>query len=597
MLFVPLPSRALLSLITLTSCAAHPALDAGIDAGVDSTAMDARSPSDARAATDAQGIDRAQPATDAQATDAQTPDAAITDAATPVATDWTAQVLYLALPDRFTNGDPSNDSLGAADCFAPTDPRRFHGGDLAGTGARLDYLRALGASALWITPVYQQIARRPSGACGYHGYWPDFADPDDGAIDPRFGTESDLRALIDAAHARSMRFVMDMVVNHTGSSARLVSQRPAWFHDPATCAALGPAEVFCPIGSSLPDLAQERGDVADYLSAQSARWASRFAIDAVRMDTAKHVPAVFFRDRWAPAVRAARPDVHLIAEVFSEGSARDLQPMLAAGFDSAFDFALRRALRDTFALGGSVDAVASRVLDTIAVLGPARARLLTTMLDNHDVPRFASDTLASAANNGAVAAARYRLAMVALMTLPGVPQLYYGNEIALLGGADPRQPTRHARVGLRRRRPRPRRARRDRDAARAQRNLVAHQRARAAAHEQQRPRPRRVRRALAAKQRPQRARVLAQRRRRARRRPHQQRRRRSGAHQRPASRKRSDFCGRSRCLLRRTRARSARHRGRTGLAHDHQRRAPSAPAPALRRRVRAAVMSEERECV
>jgi alpha-amylase len=437
MLFVPLPSRALLSLITLTSCAAHPALDAGIDAGVDSTAMDARSPSDARAATDAQGIDRAQPATDAQATDAQTPDAAITDAATPVATDWTAQVLYLALPDRFTNGDPSNDSLGAADCFAPTDPRRFHGGDLAGTGARLDYLRALGASALWITPVYQQIARRPSGACGYHGYWPDFADPDDGAIDPRFGTESDLRALIDAAHARSMRFVMDMVVNHTGSSARLVSQRPAWFHDPATCAALGPAEVFCPIGSSLPDLAQERGDVADYLSAQSARWASRFAIDAVRMDTAKHVPAVFFRDRWAPAVRAARPDVHLIAEVFSEGSARDLQPMLAAGFDSAFDFALRRALRDTFALGGSVDAVASRVLDTIAVLGPARARLLTTMLDNHDVPRFASDTLASAANNGAVAAARYRLAMVALMTLPGVPQLYYGNEIALLGGADP----------------------------------------------------------------------------------------------------------------------------------------------------------------
>jgi glycosidase len=251
------------------------------------------------------------------------------------------------------------------------------------------------------------------------------------------GTEGDLRALIDEAHRQDIRFVMDMVVNHAGPTARVLQQRPTWFHDAATCATLGAAEVYCPITSTLADFAQEQPEVADYLTEQSLRWVSRFEIDGVRLDTAKHVLPAYLRDRWVPALRASGRGLFLIAEVFSEGSARDLQPTLATGFDSAFDFPLRRALRDTFALGGSVDAVASRVLDTASVLGASRARRLSTMLDNHDVSRFATDTLAAAMNNGPVAVSRYRLAMVALMTLPGVPQLYYGDEIGLLGGADP----------------------------------------------------------------------------------------------------------------------------------------------------------------
>ncbi|MFO0559182.1 MAG: alpha-amylase family glycosyl hydrolase [Polyangiales bacterium] len=427
-----MPSRfsaLVIALVLTTGCAAAPDLDAGDASATDAPAIDSvRRDASADLVAIDQGItDAAEASTTADAA----PDVA------PRRTDWTAQVLYLALADRITNGDPSNDNLGVADCFAPTDPRRFHGGDLAGLRSRLDYLRDLGATALWITPVYKQVARRPSGSCGYHGYWPDFTVPDDGAIDPRLGAESDLRALIEGLHARDMRFVMDMVVNHTGPVSRVLQQQPSWFHDPATCATLGASEVYCPISATLADFAQERSDVADYLTAQSRAWVDRFELDGIRMDTAKHVLPAYFRDRWAPSMRASGRELFLIAEVFSEGSARDLQPTLATGFDSAFDFPLRRAMRDTFANGGSVDAVASRVLDTISVLGAERTRRLSIMLDNHDVPRFATDTLSSAMNNGALAVARYRLAMVALMTLPGVPQLYYGDEVGMLGAGDP----------------------------------------------------------------------------------------------------------------------------------------------------------------
>ena len=143
--------------------------------------MDSARSDDARdaaaALADVLAIDRSE-----SLPDAVSADAASADARPVVNPSWTGQVIYLAMPDRFTNADPSNDSLGAVDCFAPTDPRRFHGGDLQGVRSRLDYLRALGATALWITPVYKQIARRPSGSCGYHGYWPDFSAPDDRAI-------------------------------------------------------------------------------------------------------------------------------------------------------------------------------------------------------------------------------------------------------------------------------------------------------------------------------------------------------------------------------------------------------------------------------
>lgn len=382
----------------------------------DSGAFDAGSFDDAGVDVDSGVTDAGTPATDAGAT-----------------SSWRQRVIYLVMPDRFFNGDPSNDQAGVPNCFDRADPRRFHGGDFAGLRAKLPYLRELGVTALWMTPANLQTGRTSGGSCGYHGYWADLALPDDGAVEPKLGTSAELRALVSDAHQANMSFILDLVVNHTGSSARLKTQRPTWFHDPATCGSLGDRTVTCPLGN-LPDLAQEQPDVAQYLDTLSESWVREYGVDGIRMDTAKHVPRSYFRDRWFPAIRAVRPDLFTVAEVYLEGSAGDLKPFLDSGFSSTFNFPLRRALVNSLARGGSVDEIADVVRDDVSTLGLARTLELTSFIDNHDVPRFVSIVSGVPEDE---TQRRYTLALTALFTLPGIPQLYAGNEVGQYGGGDP----------------------------------------------------------------------------------------------------------------------------------------------------------------
>lgn len=422
-------SRLLIAVASLSACGpavelmdvpdAMTQVDAGVavDAGMVADAGSMASP-DAGDPVDA-GVDAGAPTT------------MNADAGTPLS--WRQRVIYLVMPDRFFNGDPSNDRAGNASCFDPQNPRRFHGGDFAGLRQKLPYLQELGVTALWVTPANLQIAQQGQ-SCGYHGYWADLALPDDGAVEPKLGTASELRQLVNDAKRANVRFILDLVMNHTGSTARLKTQRPTWFHDPATCAALGDRTVTCPLNSHLPDLAQEQPDVAQYLDGLSARWVREYGLDGIRMDTAKHVPRSYFRDRWFHAIRAERPDIFTIAEVYLEGGANDLKPYLDSGFDSAFNFPLRRAMVNVFARGGSVDELANAVRDDVSTLGLARTLELTSFIDNHDVPRFVS--IVSGVSEDEVQK-RYTIALTALFTLPGIPQLYAGNEIGQYGGADP----------------------------------------------------------------------------------------------------------------------------------------------------------------
>jgi len=343
---------------------------------------------------------------------------------------WQRQVLYLVLPDRFADGDRSNDDAGQPGCFDPRGPSMFHGGDLAGLRQRLGYLKDLGATALWITPLPAQVPRRQD-SCGYHGYWADLAVPDDGAMEPKLGTVADAVALAGDLHASGMKLVLDLVVNHAGRGARIAAQRPSWFHDEATCKELGDPIVFCSL-KGLPDFRQEDPAVASYLTASSRGWMSRIPADGIRMDTAKHVPVGYFADSFVPGVRAVRGDAFLVAEYFDTGPVAQLDPLFHAGFDSAFHFPLRSALIQAFAQAESVSHVADAVASTIATLGEDRARMLVTFLDNHDVPRFLSDASASAGDDAALAA-RYTLALTSLFTLPGIPQIYSGDELAAVG--------------------------------------------------------------------------------------------------------------------------------------------------------------------
>lgn len=353
-------------------------------------------------------------------------------AASPVsASGWRSQVLYLVIPDRFRDGDPGNDD--ATGCFDRDSPSRFHGGDLEGLRQNLGYVEEVGATAIWITPPNLQ-AGPPGDRCGYHGYWIDYTDPSDDALEPELGSPDDLTHLVSDLHAANMRFVLDMVVNHAGDRARLPRQHPDWFHDPATCSSRGPAQVFCPLDHH-PDFAQERAPVAAYLSALEARAVARYGIDGIRMDTAKHVLPAYFRDSFFPAVRGVRSDLFAVAEIFDEGSTRSFVPYLDAGFDSAFHYPLYAALVDAIGHGGSTDRIAKAVADGIARVGADRALDLVLFIDNHDVPRFAN--LPGYGVPEDQIRRRLMLALDLIFTLPGIPQLYYGDEIGMYGGPDP----------------------------------------------------------------------------------------------------------------------------------------------------------------
>ena len=294
-------------------------------------------------------------------------------------------------------------------------------------------MRDLGATAVWITPPNRQ-ARPSGGACGYHGYWIDYVDPADGAIQPELGNAGDLSRLTADLHASNMRFVLDMVVNHAGDTAPLRQQHGDWFHDPRTCAQLGPPQVFCPLDNH-PDFKQERGDVAAYLSALEGRAITEFNVDGIRMDTAKHVPASYFHDSFFPAVRGARPDLFAVAEIFEPGSTATFVPYLDAGFDSAFHFPLFAALTDAIGRSGSTDRVAQAIAEGIAKVGPDRALDLVLFVDNHDVPRFANIPGLGVPEDEI--RRRLMLALDLIFTLPGIPQLYYGDELGMYGAGDP----------------------------------------------------------------------------------------------------------------------------------------------------------------
>ena len=356
-------------------------------------------------------------------------DGAARDAGTSSDFRWEDAVLYFVLTDRFENGDPSNDAQGDT-CLDPTSPIRFHGGDLAGLRARIPYLRELGVDALWITPVQAQIGRRGE-QCGYHGYWARLDDPlvpAHGPLEPRLGTDAELDALIDAMHDDDLRLVVDLVVNHVGYDAPLTRTRPEWFHPREGCAALGPSDLYCAL-AGLPDLAHGRADVRAWLDAYSAAFTRRFAFDGIRMDTVKHVPASYFAEQWIPTVRAER-DLWLIGELLDEGSYDPFVPYVEAGFDGLFDFPLRRALITSLAQGGSLDAVATRVQEYVRRFGIEAALRKSQLLDNHDVPRFLTE---SEGQPEALRLERYHLALGLLFVVPGIPQIYYGNELGMTG--------------------------------------------------------------------------------------------------------------------------------------------------------------------
>ena len=341
------------------------------------------------------------------------------------------------MTDRFENGDRANDALGIAECFDPDSPTKFHGGDWMGLSQRIDYLKDLGVTAVWVTPAYQQVGQIgpvENASCGYHGYWPDFTMPNIIATEPKLGGDTALNSLIQTLQDNGLKFILDQVVNHAGYNSHITRLETSWFNPSRPlCATLGNPVVFCDL-AGLPDFDFRNGAVVQYITQQSIGWAEQFALDGVRMDTAKHVPLSYFQNTWIPLINQTQPDLFLVGEILEQNSIERLKPFIEAGFDSVFNFPLQKAMVETFAQGQSVDRVANQVQETLATFG-ARSLMLTNLLDNHDLPRFINTPEFGVSEDQI--RRRYHLALGSLFTLPGIPQLYYGNEIGMYGGPDP----------------------------------------------------------------------------------------------------------------------------------------------------------------
>lgn len=328
-----------------------------------------------------------------------------------------ARPWYFVMVDRFANGDPANDAA-----IDPGDPQAFHGGDLRGLIDHLDALQSLGVGTVWVSPVFAMRTEPFHGYGAFHGYWTYALD----RLEPRFGAISTLRELRDALHARGMRLVLDLVLNHVGPDAPLTREHPEWFHHQGGLEDWNdPVQLTTHDVQGLPDLAQEQPEVYAHLLAATRGWLETIAPDGFRLDAVKHVPLPLWR-RFSEDTGVARRGGAWVGELFDGSPATLAEAWRAGGFTSLFDFPLRGALDDVFC-AGRPPSVLGTVL-SLDRLYPDPAALVT-LADNHDLPRLASRCHGDL---GAMASA-----LAFLYAVRGVPCLTWGTEVPLEGAGEP----------------------------------------------------------------------------------------------------------------------------------------------------------------
>lgn len=388
--------------------------------------------------------------------------------------DWREQIIYFAMIDRFNDGDSANNDQGTGE-FDPGKGSHYSGGDLAGIKGKIPYIKELGATAVWITPpVAHQWWSKPSNYGGYHGYWGENLMQ----VDAHFGGLSDMQALSRALHGEGMYLVQDVVVNHMGNyiaydpkqwnpadpgagfrfqpandQGNAPSQFPFQFNNAAD-----PKQAAMSIYhwnpdildytdteqehnwqmAGLDDLNTENAAVRKALRKSYGFWIKESGVDAFRVDTAFYVPPGYFRD-FLYSADAEDPGMLEVAQatgrndflVFGEGFAIDkpfekrqsekIEGYVRSGDGQALmpamiNFPLYGTGLDVFAKGQPTSQMRYRIETMMQV--HETPHLMPSFVDNHDVERFL--------NGGSEAALKQNLLLI--MTLPGIPVIYYGTE-------------------------------------------------------------------------------------------------------------------------------------------------------------------------
>jgi glycosidase len=352
-----------------------------------------------------------------------------------------SDVLYLITPDRFANGNPGNDDLDGVKVNRQN-PNARHGGDLAGISSRLDYLKDLGITTVWLNPIQEN--KMPGGS--YHGY----AITDFYKMDPRFGSNEEFRDLTKAAHAKGLKMVMDMVFNHCGSSHWWMNDLPTkdWISNGgkylqtnhATVSVMDihasktERETFLNgwFSRGMPDLNQRNRHLATYLIQNSIWWIEYARIDGIRQDTYSYMDFNFLQ-RWCKAVDDEYPNFNIVGETWYNKTTSSAwwqqKSKLNAkntGLKTAMDFSLTFAMQNDAFSGTTDNGYLNNIFEDIAqdFVYPDPYHILI-FLDNHDMSRFnrAEDTDLK----------RYKQGLAFLLTTRGIPQIYYGTEILMTG--------------------------------------------------------------------------------------------------------------------------------------------------------------------
>ncbi|MER7806339.1 pullulanase-type alpha-1,6-glucosidase [Streptomyces sp900116325] len=413
-------------------------------------------------------------------------------AAEPARHDLTREQFYFVMPDRFADGDPSNDRGGLTGSrletgYDPTDKGFYQGGDLKGLTDRLDYIKGLGTTAIWLAPIFKNRPVQGTGkdaSAGYHGYWiTDFTQ-----VDPHFGTNADLSKLIDKAHGKGMKVFFDVITNHTADTVDYAEKKygykpkgaypyldrdgrpfddakglakvdtdsfpytpentgekvPAWLNDPTMyhnrgdSTYAGESTTYGDF-SGLDDLWTERPEVVSGMEKIYEKWVRDFDIDGFRIDTVKHVDLDFWT-RWATALdtyaaRHGRDDFFMFGEVYSADTALTSPYVTRGRLDATLDFPFQEAARQYASQGAPATKLAAVFGDDYRyTTDKANAYEQVTFLGNHDMGRIGAFLKQDNPKaDDAELVDRARLANEVMFLSRGNPVVYYGDEQGFTG--------------------------------------------------------------------------------------------------------------------------------------------------------------------
>ena len=358
-------------------------------------------------------------------------------------------LIYLLMPDRFSNGDPTNDVVKTMQETALHRDSIFsrHGGDIQGLMNHLDYLKDLGVTAVWMTPEIENDEPHAS----YHGY----AVTDYYKIDPRFGTNELYKTYVEKCHAMGLKVIKDLVHNHIGTESWLIRDMPmkSWVHQWPTytnsnfrdAAVMDPHASFIDKKTMLDgwfdirmaDLNENNPYVQNYLTQNNIWWIEYAGLDGFRLDTYPYNDAAYMTD-WAKKVKAEFPNFSIYGETlvwsvanqayFTQGNTvnRGFDTHLPGITDGQIKDAINEALNGKLGWTDGVNRLYS-VLAQDFMYQDANRNVV--FLDNHDMSRFYS--VVNEDFN------KYKAGMALLLTMRGIPQIYYGDEILMKNYSNP----------------------------------------------------------------------------------------------------------------------------------------------------------------